>query len=371
MAKIKRLILGIIPNHHCNLKCEYCYISQIDAWDKPIIKMDYTAEHIAKCLSVKRLGGVCMINLTGYGETLLQHEVVELVNALLKEGHYIEIVTNGTVSKHIYEILQFPVDMLKRLEFKISFHYAELVRLNMLDRFFETIEDIHSSGASFTLELMANDSLEEDIEEIKKLCNEKLGAVCIGTIGRDDSRKDKGLLSRHSKSKFREVWGTLESKMLDFKLDVLGVKRKEFCYAGDWSLFVNMFTGETRQCYEMPDNQNIFKNPERKIKFVAVGHKCKMPYCMNAHAHLAWGLIPELKTPTYCEMRNRVCVDGKQWINSECREFFSSKLVESNCEYSGLKKIENSLLYPIRWCNSLLRHPIGNLKKIEKYLKRR
>ena len=26
MEKIKRLVLGLIPNQKCNLKCEYCYI---------------------------------------------------------------------------------------------------------------------------------------------------------------------------------------------------------------------------------------------------------------------------------------------------------------------------------------------------------
>ena len=35
MEKIKRLVLGLIPNQKCNLKCEYCYISQVNAWSEP------------------------------------------------------------------------------------------------------------------------------------------------------------------------------------------------------------------------------------------------------------------------------------------------------------------------------------------------
>ena len=96
MEKIKRLVLGLIPNQKCNLKCEYCYISQVKAWDEPT-PFQYSPVYIAKCLSKKRLGGICLINLTGNGETMLQPDIVPLITALLQEGHYVEVVTNGTV----------------------------------------------------------------------------------------------------------------------------------------------------------------------------------------------------------------------------------------------------------------------------------
>ena len=50
MEKIKRLVLGLIPNQKCNLKCEYCYISQVNAWSEPT-PLKYPPEYIAKCLS--------------------------------------------------------------------------------------------------------------------------------------------------------------------------------------------------------------------------------------------------------------------------------------------------------------------------------
>lgn len=369
MAKIKRLILGIIPNQKCNFKCEYCYISQVKNWEEPE-KLQYTPQYIAKCLSVERLGGVSLINLTGNGETMLQPDIVELITELLKEGHYVEVVTNGTISKRINEILKLPKDLLCRLFFKISFHYKELQRLKLLDKFFETVRAIHKAGASFTLELMANDSLENEIDDIKAICKKEIGAICHSTIGRNDTRKDKDLLSKHSKEEFGRIWETLESEMTSFKLDVLNVKRKEFCYAGAWSLFVNLYTGEAQPCYWQPYNQNIFKNPDKPIKFVPVGHTCTQPYCINAHAHLTWGLIPELKTPEYAKMRNRTCKNGEKWLTKECEEFFSTKLYESNEEFSKFKKIMYTISYPFRFIAWFFRDFKKNIRRVKKYLSR-
>jgi len=369
MAKIKRLVLGLIPNQKCNLKCEYCYISQVEAWDEPA-HLQYSPDYIAKCLSKKRLGGTSLINLTGNGETMLQPDIVPLIEALLKEGHYVEVVTNGTITKHINQVLELPKDMLCRLFFKISFHYKELIRINKLEDFFNNVKAIHAAGASFTLELMAYDGIEDDISDIKKICMEKVGALCHTTIGRNDKRKDKALLSQHSNSEFREIWKTFNSPMTTFKLDTIGVKRKEFCYAGAWSLFVNMYTGEAQPCYWQPYNQNIFKNPDKPIKFVPVGHTCTQPYCTNAHAHLCWGIIPELETPKYSEMRNRAMDNGDEWLTKECKEFFNSKLYESNISYSKPKKIIFSLIYPFRLCKWFLRDWKRNIQRIRKYLKR-
>ena len=370
MAKIKRLILGFMPNQKCDLKCEYCYISQLKAWSEPE-KLHYSPDYIAKCLSVKRLGGVSLINLTGQGETLLQPDIVELIAALLKEGHYVEVVTNGTISGKINKILQLPEKLLHRLFFKMSFHYKELKRLNLMDSFFKNARAIHDAGASFTIELMAYDEIEEDIPSIKEICEKEIGAYCHTTIGRDDTRKDKALLSKHSASEYRKIWGTFDSKMTSFKLDVLGVKRKEFCYAGAWSLSVNLYTGEAQPCYWQPYNQNIFKDINKPIKFTPVGHYCTQPYCINAHSHLTWGLIPGLKTPYYCDMRNRKCKNGDCWLNKECEEFFNSKLVESNNEYSKFKKVIHTICYPFKLFGWSFRNLKSNIKRVKGYLKRK
>ena len=368
MAKIKRLVLGLIPNNMCNLRCEYCYISQVEAWDKPM-HLKYPVEYIVKCLSIKRLGGVALINLTGNGETLIQPDIVDLIVGFLKEGHYVEVVTNGTITKNIDKILAIENKYLKHLFFKISFHYKELERLNLIEEFFYNIKNIKKSGASFTLELMAYDGIEKDINIIKEICIKNVGAVCQATIGINDARKDKGLLSSHSVEEFRKIWKPLNSPMLEFKLNVLGKKRKEFCYAGDWSLFVNLFTGEAQPCYWQPYNQNIFKNPNEPIKFYPIGHFCTNPYCTNAHAHMTWGLLPSVGgIPTYSEMRNRIEKNGNEWLSSDCKKFFESKLYESNEQYSKSKQIIYTIFYPFLFAKWFIRDWKNNIFRIKKYL---
>lgn len=369
MGGINKLILGLIPNQSCNLKCEYCYISQFEAWDKPV-KFQYSPEQIAKGLSKERLGGISLINLTGNGETLIQPEVIKITELLLKEGHYVEIVTNCTLSKRVNQLLELPDDLLNHLFFKISFHYKELLRLGIIDQFFENVRNIKKSPASFTLELMAYDGIENDIDAIQKICIDNIGAICQATIGRNE-RKDAGLLSKHSKEEYKKIWKPINSPMMKFKLDMLGVKRKEFCYAGAWSLFVNLCTGEAQPCYWQPYNQNIFNDLDKPILFSPVGHECTQPFCINAHAHLTWGLIPELKTPTYDLMRNRLCNDGSEWLKKDCKNFFQTRLYDNNIEYSEFKKTVYTFLYPLRVIIWFFNDGENNIARVKKHLVRK
>ena len=177
-------------------------------------------------------------------------------------------------------------------------------------------------------------------------------------------------MSAHTNAEFRKIWSSFEAPMTQFKLDVIGEKRKEFCYAGSWSLFVNMYTGESQPCYWQPYNQNIFKDPLKPIKFVPVGHTCTQPYCTNAHAHLCWGIIPELKSPKYSEMRNRVMSNGDEWLTQECKTFFESKLYESNKPYTKEQQMVHTIIYPCRLVKWFLRDWKNNLRRINNYLKR-
>lgn len=86
----------------------------------------------------KRLGGTCLINLCGGGETLLCPDLPKVAKALLEEGHYVFIVTNGTITKAFKEIEEFPEELRKRLSFKFSYHYLEQHRLKITELFLTT-----------------------------------------------------------------------------------------------------------------------------------------------------------------------------------------------------------------------------------------
>ena len=345
-TEISKLVVITVPITACNLHCHYCCISISDGWKADAIKIKQSPQFIRKALSKERLGGVSLVNITGWGETLLPPTMPEIIKELLEEGHYMEVVTNGTLSNRFDEIAKISSELLSHLEFKFSFHYQELTRLGKLDEFFENVKKMHESGCSFTLELMPNDELIPSIDSIKALCLEKVGAFCHLTVGRDD-KDGRSLLTSMSREEYVETWGTFGSKMFEYKMDIYNVKRREFCYAGMWTIYVNLSTGDAAQCYGIKPNQNIYKDLNKPIIFRPVGHGCKEPFCYNGHAFLTMGVIPELQSPTYADIRNRTTIDGDEWFSKEAKEAFSYKLYDSNQELSKTQKVLFYLTYPV------------------------
>ena len=159
MDKMKRFIDCGVGTFACNLRCHYCYVAQNFLFTQKVPTFKYPPALIGKALSKERLGGVCMFNICASGETLIPHEIVEYVRAILAQGHYVMIVTNGMLTKRIKEFTEFPEEYRKRLFFKVSFHYLELKRLNKFDLFFANIDLMREMKASFTIEVTPSDEL--------------------------------------------------------------------------------------------------------------------------------------------------------------------------------------------------------------------
>ena len=340
MDKVKRFLDCYVPVTSCTLRCHYCYITHQRLFDTKLPSFKYDASFIRKALSKERLGGTCLINLCGGGETLLAQEVVDYAKALLEEGHYVMIVTNATVTKRFDEMAAFPMELKKRLFFKFSYHYLELKKRGLLDKFFNNIEKMRDAGCSFTLEATPSDELIPYIDEMKETAVKHVGAVNHITVARDERRKIEFLpiLTSMSKEEYNKTWSTFDSNFFSYKMSIFGEKRKEFCYAGDWSLSLNIATGEARQCYCSYYKQNIYKDISKPIKFIPIGNNCNQHHCYNGHAFLTIGNIPELEAPTYGEIRNRITNDGREWLKPQMKSFMNTKLVESNVEYSDEEK---------------------------------
>lgn len=347
VPKIKRYIETLVPSTTCTLRCHYCYITQCGKFAEKVPEFKYSPEIVGKALSQKRLGGVCLVNLCGSGETLLPPQMPAYIRAILEQGHYVSIVTNGTINKRFDEIAEFPKELRERIFFKFSYHFLELEKRKLFDRFFANIEKMKRAGCAFVLEMTPNDESIPRIPEIMNLARERLGAYCHITIARDDasSLHDKPMLTKLKKEDFYKTWGVFDSEMLRYKRTIYGEKRREFCYAGDWSINLNLGSGIMRQCYCSFYQQNIFENPEKPINFVPVGRRCLEPHCYNGHAFLTLGVIPELKAPTYAQIRNRVCDDGSEWLNESVKAFFSQKLRENNREYTTFEKFMHGLVW--------------------------
>ena len=348
--RLKRFIDIYVPVTTCTLQCHYCYIYHQGLFKNNLPEFKYSPETVKKALSQERLGGACLINLCAGGETLLHPQITEYIRAMLENGHYVMVVTNATVSRRFDEILQFPAPLLSRLFFKFSYHYLELKKKNLFELFFNNIRKMRDAGCSFTLELTPNDESIPYIDDIKQKAIDELGAACHVTIARDDIAPgaDKPILTKLSRDDFYKAWSVFDSDMMQFKKTIFGVKRKEFCYAGDWSFYLNLGTGIMTQCYCSFKSQQIFENPDSPIDFTPVGCHCSMPHCYNGHAFLTLGCIPEIEAITYAQLRNRVCADGSEWLKPNVKKFFSCKLKDNNREYSKLEKAFHSL----RYCSS-------------------
>lgn len=358
MVKIKRLINFVLPVTACNFQCHYCYVGQEGRNTGDMGNLQYSPEHIQKCLTVERLGGVCHINMCGLGETLLPDYAVDLAIKMLKNGHFVSVVTNGTITRRLKELCELTAEYKKRLFIKFSFHYLELQKKNLMGLFFDNVRMVRQAGLAFTIELTVNDETVPYIQEVQRISQKEAGAVCH-VIESRNMLDGLSRLTEMSEEAHKQAWGSFGSDLFDFQQTIWQEKRCEFCYAGDWICSLNVESGCLIPCFGGGNMlQNIFENPEEPIRFTAIGQNCQWTHCFAAYILMSSGAIPEMKAPTYAGFRDRVCSDGSTWLTSDVREFFASKLIESNEEYSVDKKLYINALMALEYNNNSVEYDL-------------
>ncbi len=353
MAKMKRLGNFGLPVSVCNMRCPYCYVSQVGWNTNDIGHLDYPPEHIQRCLTKERLGGVCHINMCGSGETLLAPYTVELVQRMLENGHYVTIVTNGTIRDRLRELCAFQETYKERVFIKFSMHYLELKRKNLMGDFFENIRFVKANHCAFTVELGAADEYVPYIEEILTICQKEIGACPhMIELRRQDDLEAYSRLTKLPLVEHQNAYHALHTNMFDFQQKHWGEKRCEFCYAGDWVMQLAAGSGWFQPCFigGIPV-QNIYENPDEPIRFAAIGENCPWHHCYSSYILLTSGVVPSLKTPCYAEFRDCVDAAGDHWLTPKVAEFFSSKFIESNEEYSEAKKMYINALMALEYQN--------------------
>lgn len=349
MDCIHKFFECLLPTTICNLECEYCYIIQEKRRGMENISLDYSVEHIIKALSKKRLDGTCYFSICGTGETFLQKELVPLVVGLLKEGHYVNITTNGTISRKMQELLDEIGTMSSRLNISFSFHYIELVKRNLLNVFFDNVKLVREKGCSYIVQLNLYDGYYPYINEIKKLCMKEVGALPQVAVTRlepeGDVQDNVKLHTQLGLKKYLEVGDSFESPLFDFTMKNFNVKRKEFCYAGDWSFNLDLKTGNLKACYHSGKVQNIFRDISKPIVYAAVGHFCCSRYCVNSSHFLSLGVIPSIKTPTYADIRNR---PSANWYNPVFAEVLGKQFADYKKKYGILKMAKCDIVEGLR-----------------------
>ncbi len=350
MEKIKRFIECLVPVTACNLKCEYCYVIQEKRRKLELPKFKYDAKTIGQGLSKERLGGVSYISICGAGETLIPKEMPDIILEILKQGHFVNITTNGTITNRFDEILtKIPSDLLKRLHFAFSLHYIELKRTNNLSVFADNVKKIKKAGCSFLVQLNLYDGYIPLIPEIKAFCISNFNALPQVAVTRKEDVENKNIkdvkfYTDKTDEEYIKYAREFESPLFEYTLSNFMKTRDEFCYAGAWSFILNLATGKIKACYAEPEHQDIFEDVKKPIKFKAIGNNCRCKYCMNSSHFMSLGIIPEKYTKSYAEIRNR---KEANWYNKEAEQFLNSKLFETNKQYSKMHRMYVNMFYHI------------------------
>lgn len=362
MDKIKYFFECLIPITVCNMKCHYCYVAQRHNRKMEMAKMQYSPKYIAKALSVKRLGGIAYFSICGAGETTMVNELPELCYFLTKEGHYINITTNGTYIKFFQKLFDIcNKEQLSHINFSFSLHYLELKRLKAFDRFFEIVKKVKEHGCSFMIQFNLCDEYEPYLENIKTICLQKVGALPQIAATRDEKNlsNDIKLYTHHTKEEYEKSVEDFKSPLFDFTMKNFNVKRHEYCYAGKWGGSLNLSTGLFRPCYSSPISQDIFKDITKPINWVSVGNHCGSPFCMNSSHFISIGMIPEYNCKSYGELRNRVTTEGKEWYNQTMKYILYQKIYNNRSLDTSKDKLKSDTYYYfytlIRYLNKVKR----------------
>jgi hypothetical protein len=291
----------------------------------------YSPEEIGRAVKKERLGGTCSFRIVADGETLVSDNVIDITLEILKAGHHVSLVTNGTLTKQFQKFHGFPKEYFNRILFNFSLHYLELLRTNTLDIFFNNVRFVKSLGCSYYMTLTLYDNYIPHLENIKKICLKELGLIPV--LGYARSLQDEyKLLTDLRTEQYLETAKSYGPNSVDFWLKHFMIKRNEFCYAGDWLSILDLSTGILKSCFAENIIGNMFSEPDERIPFEAIGKSCHSPFCLNAPNFLTFGIIPSMQTITFTELRD---TGG---FSEQMRYFFNSKLAESNKEYNPIKK---------------------------------
>lgn len=303
MEKIERYVQGTIHTNGCNLECSYCYL-KLQGNKAHGADFAYDLEHMRKAMSKERFG-CCFISLTGDGETLMDVRVVELARMLLEEGHFLNIINNGTVTKNLkYMAESFSEDQRHRTMLTFSLHYNELKRKNLLDLYFENVRMMRDAGFTIYLHLVLADEYIAIADEIRDRCMKELGVwPQIGIVRAEQDENDRSVFSGLSEEEYFAAAERFESPY--FELQRALYKDRcvdEYCYAGDLGVLLNFSTGYMNQCmcnYE--EYYNVFENLNERVRFKRVGNNCKAPWCFCAPFQIL-GMQPGKQYKSYSDI---------------------------------------------------------------------
>lgn len=367
---IMKTITIYIPGNACNMRCEYCYNTECFKYERNTTPARFatSVENMIYAFRPERIGGLAHIVVIGNGETLIPPETVPLCKGLLKHGHIVEVVTNGSLTNRIDELIDCDMDCLSRLIVKCSLHWNELKRLNLMDAYFSNIKKVLAAGASSYPFLVVGKAYQESLDEIRKKCLEELSELphCTPCVVADSYEEMvNGDLYRTdppcTEEFVKDIMDKFDSELFRQSVRFLDIDVKNvFCYAGKWSFGVALASGAVLKCHNSMAGFNFFENLEEKMPEIEpICNSCGLTSCALQYDMFAMGLIPEVENvPTYSEMmckksvfftdtvRNmmdfKLCDRHHRMTDEEERAFLFKKITELNKEKALLSQEEST-----------------------------
>lgn len=111
--------------------------------------MKFSPEQIAYALRKERVGG-SYVKLCADGETPLQPNLARYIELLVREGHYMEIVSNMALTKKLEPLLEIGPEALSHVEFNRSLRYLEFEKKGLLKRFADNVSAAWAAGLPAT-----------------------------------------------------------------------------------------------------------------------------------------------------------------------------------------------------------------------------
>lgn len=328
MRGFDRFIEVHIPDSTCNLACSYCYLRQKNQStnSKPVFQ--YDLDTMLNAIKKDRIGK-CMFNMCAHGETMIDRVTMSFIYGVLQEGHYVNIVTNATITNSFKIIMSWPEEFRKRILFIASFHYLELKNKGLLDAYFNNLSEVKKAGCSFFPTMVLSNDYFPYIDEIKSLFIERFGFLPQITKVRNDSSGEYQLYSIEDEKEYWEKGSQFDSPLFEMERKMYKRKIVEYCHAGNWWLYLNLGTGELRGCYIQPTICNLFSDPDATINYKEVGCNCSEPYCFNGVSRIPLGVVPDVGCKEYYwELRDRKNIRGESCISQTIKDATSFRLYE-------------------------------------------
>lgn len=328
-----------IPVTGCNLRCDYCYLVQqgnekLLDFKETSDGFKYPVSYMLKALSPKRLGGICAFHICGEGETFLWKDICAFSKGLFEMGHYVSFTSNCTISKVVNELIAFPKEYREKMFVKCSFHYREFKKRGLLETFATNVKLFADAGISYTVEIVTNDYVLDELEDIKSFSIKHFGALPHVLTQRSELKKGQypRMNSIMNSFQYDLTWRSFDSALFDYHQNEFDKKHSEYCYAGVYCLQFHLKNGDVFPC---PGNTkkicNLFDDIEQSPSFVPVGHNCPFDNCWFAYVnHILGGVDRKLDSNVcFADFRDRSRSDnGNNWLSSTMRNAYSHRCSE-------------------------------------------